>query len=99
MMAYGIAYMMLGKESAAALTQFADLTCTAQLLGIALGLSVAGSIFVNLAFQDLQQVVPGITSAQLQTIILGTSGNFLTTLPADTKVAALDVLVAAIGKL
>ena len=100
MMAYGIAYMMLGRQSdLRSFIQPADFSCTAQLLGIALGLSVAGSIFVNLAFKNLQQVVPGITSAQLETIILGTSGNFLTTLPADTKAAALDILVAAIGKL
>ena len=43
--------------------------------------------------------MPGITSAQLQTIVLGTSGDFLATLAPDTKAAALEALVAAIGKL
>jgi len=61
-----------------------------------LGLSVAGAVFVNLALGKLHDVVPNITSAELQSAILGVSGNFLDTLPADLKSKALTALVDAL---
>ena len=50
-------------------------TYPAQQCGIALGPSVAGAVFVNLALGKPNDVVPNITSAELQSAILGVSGN------------------------
>ena len=68
----------------------------AQQFGIALGLSVAGAVFVNLALGKLNDVIPNITSAELQSAILGVSGNFLDTLPTDVREKALAGLVDAL---
>lgn len=64
-----------------------------------MGLSIAGAVFVNIAFKNLQQVVPGITTAQLESAILGTSGSFLETLSPNIRAAALEAIVAAMRKL
>jgi hypothetical protein len=64
-----------------------------------MGLSIAGAVFVNTAIKNLQQVVPGITTAQLESAILGTSGNFLETLSPNIKAVALEAVVAAMRKL
>ncbi len=64
-----------------------------------MGLSIAGAVFVNIAMKNLQQVVPGITTAQLESAVLGTSGNFLETLSPNVKAEALEAVVAAMRKL
>lgn len=70
----------------------------AQLLGIALGLSISGAIFVNLALKGLQVVLPDVSRTQLQSAITGTSGGFFNSLPEDTQLQALNVLVNALKK-
>ncbi len=54
---------------------------------------------MNIATKDLQAVVPGITRSQLESAIIGTSGNFITVLPQAKKDMALDAIVGALRKL
>ena len=68
----------------------------AQQCGISMGLSIAGSVFVNLALSNVLDVVPNITAPELQSAILGVSGNFLDTLPLVTKNLALTAIVKAL---
>ena len=71
----------------------------AQQCGIAMGLSIAGSVFVNLALRNVLDVVPDITSSELQSAILGVSGNFLDTLPMVKKNLALMAIVKALNSM
>ena len=88
--------MMLGESSVLLCTLLDPDLYQAQQCGIALGLSVAGAVFVNLALGKVNDVVPNITSAELQSAILGVSGNFLDTLPTDVRKKALAGLVDAL---
>lgn len=96
MMAYAIGFMMLGESSVLLLMLLDPDTHPAQQSGIALGLSVAGAVFINLALGKLHDVVPNITSTELQSAILGVSGNFLDSLSADVSHKALGALVDAL---
>ncbi|KAL2159568.1 hypothetical protein VTH06DRAFT_2137 [Thermothelomyces fergusii] len=68
----------------------------AQLAGIALGLAVAGAVFVNGAVARLAAVLPGASPAQLQLAVSGTSGAYLGSLPPGARAAVVDALVAAL---
>jgi hypothetical protein len=70
----------------------------AQLLGITLGLSISGAIFVNLALKGLQVVLPEVPRSQLQSALTGTSGGFFNSLPENTQLLALNALVNALKK-
>ena len=96
MMADAMGFMMLG-ESSVLLCTLLDLDLySAQQRGIALGLSVAGAVFVNLALGKLNDLFPNITSAELQSAILDVSGNSLDTLPIHVRKKALAGLVDAL---
>lgn len=89
--------MMLGKTCELRTeTGIAAHSDTAQQCGIGMGLSIAGAVFVNKALQNLREVVPNVTSSELQSAILGVSGNSLDTLPKATKEAALTAIVTAL---
>jgi len=70
----------------------------AQLAGVTIGLSIAGSVFVNTALEGLQALLPNVAREQIQSAILGTSGNFFQTLPPDLKAACLQVIVSSLNK-
>ena len=93
MMAYAIGFMMLGDSSVLLCTLLDPDLYSAQQCGIVLRLSVAGAVFVNLALGKLDDVVPNITSAELQSAILGVSSILLDTLPIDVRKKALAGLV------
>lgn len=79
-MAYAISFMML-----------------AQLGGIAFGLAIAGAVFVNGAVANLVTVLPpGVSRAQLQMAIAGTSGEYLASLGVEVREAATDAVVTAL---
>jgi uncharacterized membrane protein YqhA len=70
----------------------------AQLGGIALGLAIAGAVFVNGAIANLMEVLPGVSREQLQLAISGTSGAYLRSLAPELRVAATDAVVLALRK-
>lgn len=71
---------------------------SAQLLGIALGLSISGAVFLNKAINGLSKVLPDVSRDQIQTAVLGVSGNLFRTLPADVRRNATNVIVDAIDR-
>lgn len=70
----------------------------AQLGGIAIGLSIAGAVFVNRALVGLAAVLPNASHAELQSAISGTSGTLLAELPEKTRDLALNVIVDSLRK-
>ncbi|KAI4243442.1 MAG: hypothetical protein L6R40_003444 [Gallowayella cf. fulva] len=71
----------------------------AQLLGTTLGLSIAGTVFVNRSIQALRKVLPDASSTQLYRAITGTSGGFFAGLSPDMRFAATRVIVSSIQRL
>jgi MFS family permease len=69
-----------------------------QLGGIALGLAIAGAVFVNDAIANLTQVLPDLSREQLQLAISGTSGAYLRSLSPELRAAATDAIVKALQK-
>lgn len=70
----------------------------AQLLGIALGLSISGAVFLNKAINGLSQVLPDVSRDEIQTAVLGVSGDLFGTLPADVRRDVTNVIVDAIDR-
>ncbi|QYS95306.1 MFS domain-containing protein [Trichoderma simmonsii] len=68
----------------------------AQLGGIALGLSIAGSIFINKSLAGLSSVLPDIPRSQLQFAIAGTSGDLIRSLPDTLRDQAIASIVVAL---
>ena len=68
---------------------------SAQLCGLAFGLSVAGAIFINLAELGLRELLPNQPLGEIQQVISGTSGSLFTSLSPRLKEQALEVIVAA----
>ncbi|KAL8888844.1 MAG: hypothetical protein Q9215_003796 [Flavoplaca cf. flavocitrina] len=70
----------------------------AQLLGIALGLSISGAVFLNKAISGLSKVLPNVSRDEIQKAVLGVSGDLFGTLPADVRRNATSAIVNAIDK-
>ena len=94
-----LGFMMLGMPSASRKRRDTHESFLAQLLGTAIGLSIAGTMFVNVSIQSLRLLLPDAPQTQLYRAITGTSGEFFTSLPPDTRRAAADIIVDSIGKL
>ena len=63
----------------------------AQLLRVALALSISGAVFVNLAVSGLEELLVGRPRLEIQAALLGSSGDFLSALDADQKTQALAI--------
>lgn len=72
---------------------------TAQLGGIALGLAIAGAVFVNGAVNHLIPVLPTLSYSQILQVVSGTSNDFFNTLSADVRAQALVVIVESLRKM
>ncbi|OJD18667.1 hypothetical protein AJ78_01363 [Emergomyces pasteurianus Ep9510] len=70
----------------------------AQLLGITFGLSISAAVFVNYAINGLIQTIPNVTHDEIESALLGASGNILAQLPAEVREASLAVIVEGIKK-
>lgn len=64
---------------------------------MALGLSIAGAVFVNKAVAGLASVLPNTARAQLLATVSGTSNSVFNNLPSETKALALNAIVAALS--
>lgn len=69
----------------------------AQILGITLGLSLSGAVFVNTALDSLSSLLP-LSKAQLQPALSGLSGEFFRTLPLEQQTTVIRVLVDTLCK-
>ncbi|KZL74868.1 mfs drug efflux transporter [Colletotrichum incanum] len=69
-----------------------------QLGGIALGLAVAGAVFINEALSGLAALFPDVSRSTLQLAITGTSGAYFRSLTPELREQSTEVLVSAIGK-
>ncbi|KAL8759748.1 MAG: hypothetical protein Q9199_000554 [Rusavskia elegans] len=69
-----------------------------QLLGITLGLSISGAVFLNKAINGLSEVLPDVSRDEIQTAVLGASGDLFATLPAEVRRNAINVIVNAISR-
>lgn len=67
----------------------------AQIGGIGLGLSISGAVFINKATAGLSALLPGVSRADLQLAISGTSGTFFESLPEDVRSKAIEAIVLA----
>ena len=71
---------------------------TAQLGGIALGLTMSGALFVNTAMDGLSTVLPDASDAELQAALSGTSGEYFQSLGESAREAAVSVIVESMSK-
>lgn len=69
----------------------------AQLGGVGLGLSIAGSVFINQSVNDLAALLPGVSRADLQLAISGTSSTYFQSLAPAQRDAAVHVIVGALS--
>ena len=91
--------MLLGKVLSALFSAIlCNLLILAQRLGLTLGLSVAGSIFVNKALEDLGHALPNKPRAQILSAITGTSGSVFHSLAGTDQITASDTLTIALRK-
>ena len=59
---------------------------------MAIGLSVAGSVFVNQAVSELQTVLPTFDRSELIATVSGTGSALFESLSESTRTAALEAL-------
>ncbi|PWY73025.1 MFS drug efflux transporter [Aspergillus heteromorphus CBS 117.55] len=70
----------------------------AQLLSVSLALSIAGTVYLNLAIDNFQDLLPGTSKTQIQGALQGLSGSFLDSLSAEQKSKALVIMVNSLSK-
>ncbi|KAJ5691617.1 MFS general substrate transporter [Penicillium malachiteum] len=67
-----------------------------QLSGLAIGLSLNGALFINLAKKNLRAVFPSLDESTLISIVPGSSGGFLDTQTEAKRTQALGAIVDAL---
>lgn len=94
-----ISFMLLGKILGNnVMTARCNTFTLAQLIGLTLGLSIAGSVFVNKALEGLQHALPSRPRAQLLSAITGTSGDLFSSLSHTDQIIAANTLTIALRK-
>jgi hypothetical protein len=69
-----------------------------QLLGIVVGLAIAGSVFITHALAGLSELLPGVPIGTVKDAIAGTNAGFLNQLPKEIQVQALDIIVRSMDR-
>ena len=69
-----------------------------QLLGIIIGLAIAGSIFITHATEGLAALLPGVPIEVVKNAIAGTNAGYLKTLPQEVQTEALKVIVESMDR-
>ncbi|RAO71893.1 uncharacterized protein BHQ10_007905 [Talaromyces amestolkiae] len=70
----------------------------AQFLGITMALAIANSILLNSSLGRIQQILPTVSTSEIQGAILGSDSTLVQSLPSDLKAQVLAAIVSAIGK-
>ncbi|KAL8645114.1 MAG: hypothetical protein Q9210_006888, partial [Variospora velana] len=73
------------------------ITC-AQVAGVTMSLAIANAVFLNLAQNSIQSILPGVAKGDVQAAISGVGGPFLRTLDEATQELILEAIVGAIQK-
>ncbi|TPX13643.1 uncharacterized protein E0L32_005846 [Thyridium curvatum] len=98
------AFIQAGYAVIQAVTAPADLAYAisymmlAQLGGIAFGLSVAGSLFINTATAGLAVALPSISATELQLLLSGTSSAYYHSLSEELRVQVVGIIVGAMNR-
>jgi len=90
---YAIAQWIVPPEEIALAVGF--ITC-AQVAGVTISLAIANAVFLSLAQNSIQKILPGVPKGDVQAAISGVGGQFLKTLDAETQVAVLEAIIGAI---
>jgi hypothetical protein len=69
-----------------------------QLLGIVIGLAIAGSVFITHATEGLLALLPDVPVQQVKDIIAGTDGALLASLPPELQSQALALIVESMNR-
>jgi predicted MFS family arabinose efflux permease len=69
-----------------------------QLLGIVIGLAIAGSVFITHAIAGLTELFPGVPESVVKAAIAGTNAGFLSQLSEEMQAQALDVIVKSMDR-
>ncbi|KAJ5598864.1 Major facilitator superfamily domain general substrate transporter [Penicillium hordei] len=72
-----------------------SLMLLAQVGGMALGVSISGAIFVNVASKNLYALLPDYPQSQVSQIVSGTSSQLLSSLSEKLRDQALVIIVSA----
>lgn len=70
----------------------------AQLLGITLGLSIGGAVFVNTALDQIRPLLPNVPEERLQAALSGLAGDIINSLSPALAREVLITIVDAIDK-
>ena len=73
------------------------ITC-AQVLGVTISLSIANAVFLDLAQNSIEKILPGASKSNVQAAISGTGGSFLKTLDEGKQKLVLEAIIGAIQK-
>ena len=68
-----------------------------QLLGVVVGLTIAGSAFITRAIEGLTALLPGISVGMVKGAIAGKNAELLKALPPDVQREALDIIVQSMN--
>lgn len=69
-----------------------------QLLGIVVGLTIAGSVFITHATEGLAALFPNLPIQQVKDAIAGTNAVLLKALPLELQEKALDIIVRSMDR-
>ena len=69
-----------------------------QLLGIVIGLTIAGSVFITRATEGLIALLPNVPIGTVKDAIAGTNAGFLHTLPLQVQMEALAIIVQSMDR-
>ena len=92
---FSVAQAKVPPEQLGAATGFIAL---GQLIGPTVALSIAGTVFINTAANDLQKILPDVPISAIKNAIAGTASNLLATLDPATQEQALNAIVQSIQK-
>ena len=92
---FAIAQWLVPEEELALAVGF--ITC-AQVAGVTISLSVANAVFLNLAQNSIQKILPDVPKENVQAAISGIGGQFLKTLNQATQQRILEAIIGAIQR-
>lgn len=69
-----------------------------QLLGVVIGLTIAGSLFITHSIEGLSALIPNIPVATVKGAIAGSDTKLLSALPPDVQQKVIDIIVQSIDR-
>jgi hypothetical protein len=69
-----------------------------QLMGVVVTITICGTVMLDSAIEGLASLLPDVSLDVIESMVAGTAGETLQSLPPDIRSAALNVIVNAINK-